>query len=198
MTAATPVERIVAILKEAGYRELSLPLKIASVPFDFAAALVGTGKAADLVVVVDTVQDSESRTREKIDGLGRALDVAGSRRPLTAVLAGPRPLDPTLDAIARICRVLPVGTPTGADADQLLREWLAVLLPLRLPHLGEAVADTTRELAINIPRNLEPALQTSILEAAPNGTAAVREALRRLVVEPLNDNDAPSQEDKSL
>ena len=198
MTAATPIERIVAILKEAGYRELGLPLTISSVPFDFAAALVGTGKAADLIVVVDTVQDSESRTQQKIDGLGRALDVAGSRRPLTAVLAGPRPLDPTLEAIARICRVLPVGTPTGEDADQLLREWLAVLLPLRLPHLGEAVADTTRELAINIPRNLEPALQTSILEAAPNGTAAVREALRRLVVEPLDDNDAPSQEDETL
>ncbi len=198
MTAATPIERIVAILKEAGYRELSLPLTIASVPFDFAAALVGTGKAADLIVVVDTVQDSESRTRQKINGLGRALDAAGSRRPLTAVLAGPRPLDPTLDAIAGICRVLPVGTPTGADADQLLRKWLAVLLPLRLPHLGEAVADTTRELARHIPRNLEPALQTSILEAAPNGTAAVREALRRLVVEPLNDNDDPSQAGERL
>ena len=198
MTAATPVERIVAILKEAGYRELSLPLTIASVPFDFAAALVGTGKAADLIVVVDTVQDSESRTRQKIAGLGRALDVAGSRRPLTAVLAGPRPLDPTLDAIAGNCRVLPVGTPTGADADQLLREWLAVLLPLRLPHLGEAVADTTRELAMHIPRNLESALQTSILEAAPNGTAAVREALRHLVVEPLDDSDAPSQADETL
>ncbi len=198
MTAATPVERIVAILTEAGYRELSLPLTIASVPFDFAAALVGTGKAADLIVVVDTVQDSESRTRQKIDGLGRALDVAGSRRPLTAVLAGPRPLDPTLDAIAGTCRVLPVGTPTGADADQLLREWLAVLLPLRLPHLGEAVADTTRELAMHIPRNLESALQTSILEAAPNGTAAVREVLRHLVVEPLDDSDAPSQADETL
>ena len=198
MTAATPIERIVAILKEAGYRELGLPLTISSVPFDFAAALVGTGKAADLIVVVDTVQDSESRTQQKIDGLGRALDVAGSRRPLTAVLAGPRPLDPTLEAIARICRVLPVGTPTGEDADQLLREWLAVLLPLRLPHLGEAVADTTRELAIHIPGNLEPALQTSILEAAPNGTATVREALRRLVVEPLDDNDAPSQADETL
>ena len=189
MTAtATPVQRVVAILKDAEYREISLPFTIASVPFEFAAALVGTGKAADLIVVIDTVQDSEARIRQKIDSLGRAMDVAGSRRPLTAVLAGPRPLDSTLDVIGRVCRVLPIGTPTGADADQLLHEWLAVLLPLRLPMPSDGWADTTGELTRHVPADLDREVIGRILAAAPDGTGAVREALRQLVLEPLNEN----------
>lgn len=188
MTPATPVERVVAILKEAGYRELSLPLTVASVPFDFAAALVGTGKTPDLIVVIDTVQDSDARARQKIDSLGRALDVAGSRRPVTAVVAGPRPPELTLEAMGRVCRVLPVGTPTGTDADRLLQEWLAVLLPLQLPNASKALADTVGELADHLPANLDSYVQKAILAKAPYGVTAVRTVLHQLIVEALNDN----------
>ena len=58
MTTATPIERVVSILTEANYRPLSRPLTVASVPFEFAAVLVGTGKAPDLIVVVDTIEDA--------------------------------------------------------------------------------------------------------------------------------------------
>jgi hypothetical protein len=194
MNPATPVERVVAILKEAGYRELKLPLMVASVPFDFAAALVGTGKASDLIVVIDTVQDSDARTRQMIDGLGRALDVAGSRQPVTAILAGPKPHDPILDAIGRVCRVLPVGTPTGADATRLLHDWLAVLLPLQLPNPIEVIADTSGELAKHLATNHDPYVRKTILEEAPHGPKAVRLALQRLVVQALNDNSGQTAE----
>jgi hypothetical protein len=185
MILATPVERVVEILKGAGYRQLDLPLVVASIPFDFAAALVGTGKAPDLIVVIDTMQDADSRTRQKIDSLGRAMDVAGSRRPLTAVLAGPRPADPTLAAIGRVCRVLPVGTPTASDAERLLHEWLAVLLPLNLPDTGEVGATVASELALHLPNTLEAKVQESLLEASPRGEQAVRAALRDLITEAL-------------
>jgi len=194
MTPSTPVERVVAILKEAGYRELSLPLTVASVPFDFAAALVGTNKAPDLIVVIDTLLDSDVRTQQKIDSLGRALDVTGSRRPVTAVLAGPRPLDLTIEAIGRVCRVLPVGTPTGPDANRLVQEWLAVLLPLDLPDASKAVADTDNELAKHLPTNLDFYVQKAILDEVPNGVSAVRTVLHRLIVEALNDNSDDTTE----
>jgi hypothetical protein len=185
MTLATPVERVVEILKGAGYRQLPLPLVVASIPFDFAAALVGTGRAPDLIVVIDTMQEADLRTRQKIDSLGRAMDVAGSRRPLTAVLAGPRPDDPTLTALGRVCRVLPIGTPTGSGADRLLHEWLSVLLPLELPGLGEAGAATSSELMQHLPNDLEPVVLSSLLEAAPYGEAAVRAALHKLIADVL-------------
>jgi hypothetical protein len=186
MTLATPVERVVEILKGAGYRQLELPLVVSSVPFEFAAALVGTGRAPDLIVIIDTMLDSDARTRQKIDGLGRAMDVAGSRRPLTAVLAGPRPGDPTLSAIGRVCRVLPIGTPTGSGAERLLHDWLSVLLPLELPDPGEVGASTSNELAQRLPDDLEPRVQHLLLEAAPRGENAVRTALRDLIADALD------------
>src|SRR5208283_941183 len=97
-TAAISVEEVITFMTAAGYRKLGLPLTVASVPFDFAGALVGTERASDLVVVVDTVDEKEEfSVRRKIEGLSRALDVAGSKRPLTAILVGPKPRMKTLD-----------------------------------------------------------------------------------------------------
>jgi hypothetical protein len=185
LTTATPIERVVAILTEANFQPRA-PLRVASVPFDFAAVLVGTGRSPDLIVVVDTVEEqSELRLRQKIDGLGRALDIAGSRRPLTAVLVGPKPSDVTLEAISRVCRVLPVGTPTGQTADAELHDWLSVLLPLPLPHPGQAVADPAGALAARLPADLHPALRGALVTASAQGASMVREELARLLAAPL-------------
>jgi hypothetical protein len=187
MSLSTPVQRVVKILEAAGYRQLDLPLVVASVPFDFAAALVGTDRIPDLVVVVDTMNDADIRSRQKIDGLGRAMDVAGSRRPLTAVLAGPRPAEPTLSAIGRVCRVLPIGTLAGVDADRLLQEWLSVLLPLNLPDASGAGVTASGELAQHLPTHLDPRLKALFLEAAPRGEDAVQTAFRDLLASTLID-----------
>lgn len=185
MTTDTPIERVIGILTEAKYRSVSLPLTVASVPFEFAAILVGTGKAPDLIVVADTVEETELRIRQKIDSLGRALDVAGSRRPLTAILVGPKPSELTLNVISRVCRVLPVGTPTGGDANSQLRDWLAVLLPLPLPIPSQALADPQGELAQRLPKDLDEHLQAKLLAASAKGAKGVQRVLGELLAEPL-------------
>jgi hypothetical protein len=68
MTTPTPVERIVKVLTDVGYRPLPTPLMIATVKFDIPAALVGTGQIPDLIVVLDTVQDGDNRVRQKVEG----------------------------------------------------------------------------------------------------------------------------------
>jgi hypothetical protein len=190
MSLTALVQRVVDILKEAGYRQVAVPLKIASVPFDFAAVMLGTGRAADLVVVIDTVLDSETRARQKVDALGRAMDVAGSRRPITAILAGPRPRDSTLDAIGRVCRVLPIGVSPDVDEEQSLFEWLAVLLPLQLPQLDDRSSDTAGELKAHIPAATDQRIVNELLAVAPHGATAVRETLRQLVQRPLDRKDS--------
>jgi hypothetical protein len=185
LTTATPIERVVAILTAANFQPRP-PLRVASVPFDFAAVLVGAGRSPDLIVVVDTVEEqNELRLRQKMDGLGRALDVAGSRRPLTAVLVGPKPSDVTLEAISRVCRVLPVGTPTGKTADAELHDWLSVLLPLPLPNPQQAVADPGGALAARLSADLDVGLQDTLLAASERGPGVVREELARLLSTPL-------------
>jgi hypothetical protein len=143
----TPVEQIVAILEASkAYRRVTTPIKIGNVPFDFSAVLFGEDKNPDLVVVIDTIIEDIQRTRQKIGGLGRAMDVVGSRRPVTAILTGPRPSESVLQSLARICRVLPVGTSTGTNDNGMLQEWLSVLLPLSLPAATGIAADPIGEL----------------------------------------------------
>ncbi len=113
MTQSQPVIRVVRILTDAGYRTLEMPVTVASIPFEFAALLVGSDRANDLIVVIDTLDDSEARVRQKVEGLSRALDLVASRRPLTTVLVGPSPRPAIIEALARVSRVLNVGSPTG-------------------------------------------------------------------------------------
>jgi len=64
-------------------------------------------KEPDLIVVVDTAFETEERAKSRIESIARALDVVASKRPLTAILAGPRPRTSVLDAIpgfAAFCR----------------------------------------------------------------------------------------------
>src|SRR5690349_13896012 len=109
MTATTPIEEIAELLVGVGYKRIGTPLSIAGVQFELPAVFVGTGVSPDLIIVADTAFESEQRIQQKIEGVARALDVMRSRRPLTAILAGPRPRSMALDAMSRVCRVLPVG-----------------------------------------------------------------------------------------
>jgi hypothetical protein len=181
-----PVERIVAILEASkAFRRVSSPIRIGNVPFEFSAVLLGQDKNPDLVVVIDTINEDSRRTRQKIGGLGRAMDVVGSRRPVTAILTGPRPDENALEAIARVCRVLPVGTPTGTNDAEMLEDWLSVLLPLSLPSETGIAADPIGEMNRLLPDKLDHALASSVVQAAPRGARAVQQELRRHLLRPL-------------
>ena len=77
MTQNQPVTRVVDILTNAGYRQRTSTITVASVPFEFAALLLGSDRANDLIIVIDTLVDGEARIRQKVEGLSRALDLVG-------------------------------------------------------------------------------------------------------------------------
>ncbi len=188
MTASTPVDRVAEVLTGAGYRRVSTPLDIAGLQFDLPAAFVGTSPSPDLIVVADTAFDQEQRILRKIEGIARAMDVVRSKRPLTAVLAGPRPSSAVLESMSRVCRVLPIGTILDADADATLRNWLAVLMPLSLPVPNASIADPLTEIAGQL-GGLDPEI-AALVDVAPQGADAVQSRLHTLIVEPLDEEDA--------
>jgi hypothetical protein len=178
----TTVQRVINILVDNSYKELPKPLVIASLPFEFAATLVARERALDLIVVVDSdAEKDERRLTQKVQSLARALDVMQSRRPMTLVLAGPEPSGVTLEILSKVCRVLAVGVPTGASADQNLRDGLAVLLPL--PHLDEVstLADWRAELYRQVPPNERPGPFTSLVPEAERGAQAVETKFASLI-----------------
>lgn len=187
------IDRVSAILKSAHYKELAKPFAISSLPFEFAAAFIGNERALDLIVVVDLfVEKDEARLVQKIQSLGRALDLAESRRSLTAVLVGTGLDTASLEAISRICRVLPVGTPSDDPTiDQFLRDWLAVLLPLPIIEGVAALADWQSELMGQLGAGERTSFFGTMIDAAHQGSESVEKVLasrvQKEVAKPLRE-----------
>lgn len=188
MTATTPVERVAKVLEDAHFRRVPVPLEIGGVEIEASAAFVGEPPTPDLIVVGDTIEQSPRRLQQTIEGVGRALDMMGSRRPLTLVVVGPRPESSALTALSRHARVLTVGE--QAD-DSSIANWLAVLLPLKLPKAEEDRA----EAAINklLDASDDP-LVRELVTLAPHGRDGVAARLAAAVDEPfVEDGDAEEE-----
>jgi hypothetical protein len=185
MNALTPVERISATLESAGYRRLAVPLVISGLSFDIPAALLGTGRSPDLILVADTAFEVDQRILRKIDGLARALDVVKSKRPLTLVLAGPRPSQEVMEALSKVCRVLPIGTTVNDGTHSALDNWLAVLMPLTVPVPNQLVADPLG--AMERERHGLRKSVADLVQIAKKGQKSVQRELHALIDAELND-----------
>ena len=181
MSDSRPVRRVVELLEQHGYRALSADLSVGTLSFKFAATLVGSRNSHDLVVVADTIADSsESHIRRQVQALGRALDMAESRRSLTLIIVGPNLSDPTLRELSRACRILSVGTPTGEHAGDAVRDTLAVLLPLDIPEEASGTVDPLVRLQGEL-SGLPPEEVTRFLGASRVGSRAVEQELENWI-----------------
>lgn len=179
----TTSERVVEILVgEGGYRELPKPLKVGSLSFEFTHALLAGSRANDLVLVIelkgDTADDAVIR---KVLTLTRALDVLHSKRSVTAVLTSGQAAPETVQSMSRVCRVLPIGAPTGPKATEAVRDWLSVLLPLSEPTAVDTFIDWEGDLRLSVPANTTGPLMEELLSAAPHGKVAVEQALAQSI-----------------
>ncbi|MER9174404.1 hypothetical protein NKH72_12455 [Mesorhizobium sp. M0955] len=177
----TTSERVVEILVgEGGYRELPKPLKIGTLLFDFTHILVAGNKANDLVIVIELKGDTaDDVVVRKVLALTRALDVLRSRRSLTAVLTSGQADPDTVRAISRVCRVLPIGSPTGPNSINAVRDWLSVLLPLREPQAVENLIDWERDVRSVLPNHIAGQFVEDMLKAATFGKGAVEGVLEQ-------------------
>lgn len=200
--SALLVRALVMRLQAAGYKTLETPFRVASVDFEFTAALLGTGgRALDLILIVDTATGDfgdrdAALVRQRIESLSRALDVTQSRYLLTVVLAGAS-LATVVDGLSPICRVLsiesaalqPDGQAIDAAAREALDDQIRLLLPLDLltdeAAVATAPADPIAELLAALPSEVDHALWTGITGASARGEAAVTRALGKRLGEVL-------------
>ena len=194
MSDSPLVNAILGRLREAGYRELSAPFQVATVEFEFTAALVGIdGRALDLVLVVDTTTgefgDRDSaRVRQRIEALSRALDVTGSRYVVTVILAGAA-LGKDVEVLAESCRVLHVeklpqdvdGELENEAAQNQLEDRIRVLLPLTLPPplvlTEDGSGPAMDQLVQPLPSGVDETLLAAVTGASQEGEQAVTEAM---------------------
>jgi hypothetical protein len=179
MTDSTPVGRVTVALENAGYQRISDGLQVGELRFQFPAAFVKAKSSAELILVADIASESEVQLTRKVDGVARALDIAASTRSLTLVVTGPRPSASTLESLGRVCRVLPTGNISGADGNEILQNWLAVLLPLTLPQL-ESVAGNSLARIHAAAQNLDEATR-KLIDVASQGKGAVSKELYSII-----------------
>jgi hypothetical protein len=202
VTASLLVDGLVKRLERAGYTQLPTPFKVASVDFEFTAALRGRdGRALDLILIVDTATgdfgDREgSRVRQRVEALSRALDITQSRYLLTVILAGAT-LQADIETLSETCRVLSVeaatldgeGRPLNEAAAEVFDDQIRVLLPLNLAQddnsTGALKSDTIGELLGALPAGLDASLVDAVVAASSRGDTAVTKALGDRLTEVL-------------
>lgn len=179
MTDSTPVGRVTVALENAGYQRLASGLQVGELKFQFPVAFVKAKSSAELILVADIVSENEAQLTRKVDGVARALDIAASTRSLTLVVTGPRPSAAALESLGRVCRVLPTGNITGDDGDEVLKNWLAVLLPLSLPE-PESVSSNSLARIYAAAQNLDENTR-KLIDVASLGERAVSKELYSII-----------------
>lgn len=179
MTDSTPVGRVAAALEDAGYQRIANGLQVGELKFQFPAAFVKAKSSAELILVADIASESETQLTRKVDGVARALDIASSTRSLTLVVTGPRPSASALESMGRVCRILPTGDISGDDGDEVLMNWLAVLLPLPLPQ-PESVAGNSLARIHAAAQSLDETTR-KLINAASLGERAVSKELYSII-----------------
>jgi hypothetical protein len=207
MTGSLLVSGVVKRLEAAGYQALSTPFKIASVDFEFTAALRGTaGRGLDLVLIIDTAigeygDRDAAKVRQRVEALSRALDITGSRYVLTVILVGAS-LRGDIETLSATCRVLTIehasldgeGRPSSDAAGEALDDHIRVLLPLdlRADDTADALeSDPVGELLSALPQTLDSQLVRSISQASISGEDAVTLALGKRLEEVLSEEAQP-------
>jgi hypothetical protein len=172
----TSVHEVLTVLENAGFERLPKPLTVAGTEFDFEAAARGTHNSHDLVLVA-TDQVPRRRLQRLVAGLARSLDLAASRRPMSLVLIGGVAASDRSE-LERYARVLPVASATPDVTE--IEEAVAVLLPLKLPNadLVHGSDPANEVMAALGPLKATPD-HIALIQAAADGSGAVREALRR-------------------
>lgn len=189
----TTTEKVREILITKGeFRELPRPLKVGSLSFDFPHALIGGERSNDLVIVVELNSSTkDAEVVRKLFALTRALDVLRSRRSVTVVITLGQPQIETLHSLGRVCRVLAIGSPKGPSCDQVLRDWLSVLLPLNLPSVSEEASEWKAAVREELSAPSNPDFVQDLLRTANEGEKAIqlrlRQQVKSAVIEPLEE-----------
>lgn len=179
----TPTGRIVGTLESVGYKRVPPPLAIAGLTFDFQAVFLGDERSLDLILVADMAFDNQQTLLRSVEGVARTLDVIRSKRPITLVLAGPKPNAEVLEAMSRVCRVLSISSAKSEDPDSAVRNSLAVLLPLKIPSASAVTAEPMGQVgqrSLTIDPEIRKLIGTSL-----RGADTVQSELHKLLIRQL-------------
>lgn len=171
------IQEIDRVLAGAGFSKIPSPLTVGGIPFDVVRAYVAGTGFLDLVVVIDGTGGTPSQIRQNywlVERIARALDQAGSRRPLTAViLHDAQAARVPTEEFLRLARVLLV-TDAAAVANEL-----APMLPIVFEPSTEVGRDPLDDLVVSYSSGRDSDRTTGLVELARVGARAVETGFAR-------------------
>jgi len=171
------VDTVLQVLEANGFRRLPKPLLVGGTTFDFDAAVTGTDKSHDLVIVSGPTANPK-RLAQLLSGLNLTLDSVESRRPVSIVLIGPPLNRSVIMNLEDHARVMTISTVEPTEDE--VRSAVAVLLPLRFPQARQVSTDPLEELSANLGGDFTDE-HRAIIDSARIGSDAVRETLRTYI-----------------
>lgn len=187
MTTPVSLPEVSKILEESRFKKLQVPFSLSGISFSFPAAFLGQQRSNDLVLILDTNFESESRISRRVQGLTRALDLAGSRKPLTTVVLGKNAEASFLESLSYLSRVIPLQGASFQEA----KNRLAILLPLEIPQPNNTITEPLTELLSELEDFEEPL--RALAQRATEGSASVREHLIDLINSELIDEEGTKE-----
>ncbi len=198
MNKSPLTERVAKALEGAGYHRIVSPFRVASVEFSFTAVFKGSQKRSnDLVILVDTTTGEDSdrqpeRFRNRVEALGRALDVSQSRYVITVILIGATARH-EVEILATSCRVLtvddiPMYSTEAVSEDEKNRRLLdriSVLMPLLLPDASGAAdsegLSAIDQLTSSVAGVIDQSFYETLISASASGEGAVTDEFFRIL-----------------
>lgn len=181
-------ERVGELLEAADYSPAARPLAIGGIPFERIDAYVAGAGFLDLVLVLDGGDGSAAKRAENFwlaERVGRALDSAGSRRPLTLILIDEGGSNSSaVEELVRLGRVLVI------DSLDLVDVRLAPILPLVLEPTGDLHSDPLAGLLATGPERDRP-FRARAIRAARVGEEPVVEEFERWLDAAFDDRERP-------
>lgn len=198
MNESPLTEKVAQALEGVGYHRVVSPFRVASVEFSFTAVFKGSQKRSnDLVILVDTTTGEDrdrqpQRFRNRVEALGRALDVSHSRYVITVILIGATARH-EVETLSTSCRVLtvddiPMYSSQAISEDEINRQLLdriSVLMPLVLPKVSGAAdsrgLSAIDELTSSVEGAIDQSFYQSLISASSSGESAVSDEFFRIL-----------------
>lgn len=175
------------LLEEAGFEKLPSSFIVGSVSFDSMTAFIGPPGSLELIVLAEVAAVTASATAEvrwRVERVARALDSAGSRRPLTAVLISKLSIPSELvDSVLRVARVVTVNSKLDIASQ------LAPLLPLPSSSSGAEETDAIERLMPYLRGNRDAPQLRRLIEDSRKGAVAVESRLGSWLGAAFNNKD---------
>lgn len=180
------IKTIEGLLLAADYIKSEPNIYVSNLAFRFDSVYLGVGTISDIVLVLNSDNQSASGIKSSLQSFSEALDYARSRRPFTVIIVGKKIDSNTLTEIGYLGRIIQTCDPDVEGNIHSIKKQISILLPLELRAVREYSVDIQEELLSELSNIKSRRLVEQFLSASEFGVERVEGLLRNVISEEID------------